>query len=94
MRLGVDRVRPAGPQGQLHPVLAASGTADQLNTVQYCGWSQLFPEGELQLSEVGKNFAHEIRITGVCDVIVRIATRTQDVSGDGRNKEKLIIAEL
>jgi hypothetical protein len=86
MRLGVDRVRPAGPQGQLHLVLAASGTANQLNTVQYCGWSQLFPEGELQLSEVGNNFAHEIRIAGVCDVIVRVAARTQNVSVMGVTK--------
>jgi hypothetical protein len=55
MRLGVNRIRPAGPQRQLHPVLVASGTANQLNTIQYCGWSQLFPEGELQLCEIGKN---------------------------------------
>jgi hypothetical protein len=54
----------------------------------------LFPEGKLQLGEIGEDFANEIRITGICDVIISIAARTQYIPGDGRNKEKLIFAEL
>jgi hypothetical protein len=75
MRLWVNRICPAGLQRLLHPVLVASGTANQLNTIQYCGWSQLFPEGELQLCEIGKNFAQKIRITGISDVIISVAAR-------------------
>jgi hypothetical protein len=90
----VDRVRPAGPQSLLHPVLAASSTANQLDAVQYGGWRQLFSEGEFQLSEIGKNLAQKIRITGDCDVVVCIAARAKDVSGDRRHKEQLVLAEL
>ena len=90
----MDRVRPAGPQSLLHPVLAASRTANKLDTIQYCGWRKLFSEGQLQLSEIGKNLAQKIRITGICDVVVCIAARTKDVAGDGRHKEQLVLAKL
>ncbi len=92
--LRVDRVGPAGPQRLLNPVLAATRTANKLNTIQYGGWKKLFSEGELQLSEIGKNLVQKVRITGICDMVFCSAARTKDVAGDGRHKEQLILAEL
>ncbi len=77
MGLRVDRVGPAGPQRLLNPVLAATRTANKLNTIQYGGWRKLFSEGELQLSEIGKNLVQKIRITGICDMVFCSAARTK-----------------
>jgi hypothetical protein len=62
MRFGVNRIRPSGSQGLLNPVLAATGSTDQLNSVQDGGWGQLLSQGKLQFCEIGKNFAQKIRV--------------------------------
>jgi hypothetical protein len=92
--LWVDRIRPAGPQRLLNPVLAAPRTANELNTIQHGCWQELFSECKLQLREIRKNLVQEIRTTRVCDMVVRCAARSKNVSGDGRHKEQLILAEL
>jgi hypothetical protein len=90
----MDRVRPSGPQGLFHPVLAASSSTNQLNAVQYGGWRRLLSEGKLQLSEIRENFTQKVRISGVCNMVVCIAARTQNVAGDRHDKKQLILTEL
>jgi hypothetical protein len=76
----MNRIRPAGPQDLLYPVLVASGTANQLDPVQHCCWRQFFPERKLQLCKVRKNFALKIRISRVGNVIIRVAAWPNDVA--------------
>jgi hypothetical protein len=90
----VNRIRPSRPQGHLNPVFAAARAANQLNAVQNRSWSQLLPEGEFQLGEVGKNFADEVWVAGVCHVVIRVAAWTQNIPGYRCNKEELIFAEF
>ncbi len=59
---------------------APSGSTDQFDPVQHRRRRKFLPEKELQLCQVRENFVQKIRITGVCNMVIRIAAWPSDVA--------------
>jgi hypothetical protein len=90
----MNRICPTRSQGLLRPVLAASGTADQLYPVEHRGRRKFLPQKKLQFCQVGKNFARKFRVPGVGDMVIRVAAWPSDIAGDQSHDEELLLTQL